>query len=510
MKKRLKFQASVLLFLILFFCAARLSSCDPVFFWNRREHLLDIVIRMFPPDFGFLPSVLSPLAATVKMSVTGTFLGTALALLLAPVCAANLKRNRICRFTVRLLVQVLRSFPALILALMATFLFGLGTFAGTVAIALYTLAIMTRLTYEDIEKTSLSACHALQAMGCGSAVACYRAVFPEITPAYLTNALYLLETNVRHSSILGYVGAGGIGLLLNEKISWREYDKVSVILILLFLAVCLIEACTAFLIRIVQHKKQIPVYARRILCLFLAGLFLLCTVTINGPDFSHTSTEAVRNMFHGLLHPDWGFFFQADKAGLGYLLLETVCISLVGTCLGAALALPLSFCSTSRLLPKPIAALFRLLIIGIRSVPFMIYGLIFIRVTGPGAFAGVLTLSVCSVGLLCKRFTEAIEALDWGPYDALRNMGVRTLPCIRYAILPQLADVFLSMSLYRFDINIREASILGLVGAGGIGAPLIFSMNQYAWNETGAIALGLVILVWVIDQVSSQIKSQKL
>lgn len=165
--------------------------------------------------------------------------------------------------------------------------------------------------------------------------------------------------------------------------------------------------------------------------------------------------------------------------------------------------------STPKLLPRPAALLFRVLIVAIRSVPFLIYGLIFIRVSGPGAFTGVLTLAVCSIGLLSKRFTEAIEALDFRAYDALRAMGVSLLPRIRYAVLPQLAPALASAVLYRFDVNIREASVLGLVGAGGIGAPLIFAMNQYAWSDVSAIFLGFVLLVWGIDVGSARLRHRR-
>ena len=98
-----------------------------------------------------------------------------------------------------------------------------------------------------------------------------------------------------------------------------------------------------------------------------------------------------------------------------------------------------------------------------------------------------------------------LDALDLRPYHALLAMGVRPLPAICHSVLPQLKPVFTSIILYRFDVNIREASALGLVGAGGIGAPLIFSMNQYAWEKAGAIMLGLILLVWFIDMVSEKI-----
>ena len=181
-------------------------------------------------------------------------------------------------------------------------------------------------------------------------------------------------------------------------------------------------------------------------------------------------------------------------------------VALAGTGLGALLAAPLAFLGTPKLLPRPAALLFRVLIVAIRSVPFLLYGLIFIRVSGPGAFTGVLTLAVCSIGLLSKRFTEAIEALDFRAYDALRAMGVSLLPRIRYAVLPQLAPALASAVLYRFDVNIREASVLGLVGAGGIGAPLIFAMNSYRWEEAGAILAGLIVLVLIVEWISTKIR----
>ena len=495
-----------LAFLLLFLAAARFTDCSVSQFWGRRSHLTDIVSAMFPPDWGYAPRILSPLLATVQMSVTGTALGALMSLLLAPLCAENLHMPRMVRLALRLVIQVLRSFPTLILALLATFLFGLGTFSGTVAITIYTFAIMTRLTYEDIETAALEPYHALCAMGTAPSKAYFRAIVPGIAPSYFANVLYLLETNVRHSSILGYVGAGGIGLLLNEKISWREYSKVGMILLLLFLTVCVIEGISGFLSQVVREERSLSPKGRHLFTWAAVLLILICTLGIQPPDFSHTSMQAVGAMLSGLTRPDWSFFFRTDTSGLGYLLLETVCIALVGTCVGMVLALPLSFLSTSRLMTKPVALLFRTVIMAIRSVPFLIYGLIFIRVSGPGPFTGVLTLGICSVGLLSKRFTEAIEALDFRAYHALEAMGIPLLLRIRYAVLPQIIPAFASAVLYRFDVNIREASVLGLVGAGGIGAPLIFAMNHYAWNEAGAIALGLIILVWVIDLLSAALR----
>lgn len=504
-KKRL---AGGFLFCVFLFAAAWFTDCSPALFWARRGHLTDLTAAMFPPEWSFLTKLAAPLWATIQMSVAGTVLGAALALLAAPLCAGCLHSPAPVRHILRAIIQITRSFPALILALLATFLFGLGTFAGTAALTVYTFAIMTRLTYEDIEAAPLGAYRALCAMGAAPVPAYFRAIVPTIAPSYLTNALYLLETNVRHSAILGYVGAGGIGLLLNEKMSWLEYGKVGMILFALFVTTCIIEGVSGLLTRIVQEERPVSPGVKRGLMVCGTLLFLLCACTVAPPDFSHTSARMVQNLLSGFLHPDWGFFFDGSTAGLGYLLLETVCIAFVGTCAGTVLALPLALLSTGRLAPRPIAAVFRLVIMAIRSVPFLVYGLIFIRVSGPGAFTGVLTLAVCSVGLLSKRFLEAIDALDFRAYHALSAMGVSPMLRVRYGILPQLAPMLASAVLYRFDVNLREAAVLGLVGAGGIGAPLVFSMNQYAWSTAAAICLGLILLVWVIDVVSGKLRKR--
>lgn len=502
-RKRVSRPLTAAAFLGIFLWAVWFTGCDLTLLWSRRGHLADIVTEMLPPEWGFTGKVLPLLWTTVQMSVTGTVLGAALAVPAAMVCAAPLPGPRPVKKLLRFFIQLLRSFPALILALLATFFLGIGAFAGTAAITAYTFAIMTRLTYEDMESAPLGPYTALRAMGASSVRAFVRSVFPEIAPAYLTNALYLLEGNVRHSAILGYVGAGGIGLLLNEKVSWREYGKVGMILLLLFATVYVMETLSGLLTRLVQQELPLGRAGRWLLGSGAAVLVVFCTLTLPPPDLSRTSLRMVRTLLAGLLHPDLELLLRLDSSGLVYLLLETVAISLVGTCVGVLFAVPLSFLGSGRFFPAPVAWCFRTLVAAVRSVPFLIYGLIFIRVCGPGSFTGVLTLAVCSVGLLCKRFSEAIDALDLRPCRALEAMGVNRLARIRHAVLPQLAPQFFSGTLYRFDVNIREASVLGLAGAGGIGAPLIFAMNQYAWNQVSTLALGMILLAWLVDQLSA-------
>ena len=197
--------------------------------------------------------------------------------------------------------------------------------------------------------------------------------------------------------------------------------------------------------------------------------------------------EVAGNILSGIFHPDTKLLFNFTTSGVAYLLLETLCIAFLGTIVGAVISVPLSFLSASNLMPRPIALIGRFAIAAIRTIPAFIYGLMFIRVTGPGPFAGLLTMSLCSIGMVSKNFIESIEDLDKRILESLDAAGCTTFQKIRYGILPQLFPDFMSTLIYRFDMNLRDATVLGLVGAGGIGAPLIFAMSAYRWNEVGSI-----------------------
>ncbi len=213
------------------------------------------------------------------------------------------------------------------------------------------------------------------------------------------------------------------------------------------------------------------------------------------------------NILSGIFHPDMSLF-NMTKNGIPYLLLETICIAFLGTVVGAVISIPFAFLTAQNLVPKPIAFIGRLIVMAVRTIPSLIYGLMFISVTGPGPFAGLMTMSLCSVGMVSKMYTEAIEDLDTKILESLDAAGCTTWQKIRHGIIPQLMPNFASTAIYRFDINLRDATVLGLVGAGGIGAPLLFAMQSYRWNEAGAVLLGLVILVLIVEFISTKIRTK--
>lgn len=254
-----------------------------------------------------------------------------------------------------------------------------------------------------------------------------------------------------------------------------------------------------------QLEKQPNTWISKALTvLFIVIVIVWASKGINFSGIKSNGVDIAKNVLSGILHPDLEMLLTEVPA----LLLETICIALIGTLIGAVLAVPLAFLSSTNIMPKWISVIGLFIIAALRTFPAFVYGLMFIRVTGPGAFAGVLTVSVISIGMIAKLFIESIEDLDTKILESLDAAGCSTFEKIIYGILPQLFTNFVSTVIYRFEINIKDASILGLVGAGGIGAPLIFAMNAFNWDEVGAILCGLIILVLVVEIISTKIRTK--
>lgn len=248
-------------------------------------------------------------------------------------------------------------------------------------------------------------------------------------------------------------------------------------------------------------------YMKIAVALIVAGLLAWSMSAVDMSNATNSNgLQVAASIIGGILHPDTELLFNLTTGGVAYLLLETMCIAFLGTIVGAVLSVPLSFMAATNLVPKPIALVVRGFIMAVRTIPAFIYGLMFIRVTGPGPFAGLLTMSMCSIGMISKMFIESIEDLDIKILESLDAAGCTMFQKIRYGILSQLFPDFMSTLIYRFDMNLRDATVLGLVGAGGIGAPLIFAMNSYKWSQVGAILTGLIILILIIEVISGKIR----
>ena len=219
-----------------------------------------------------------------------------------------------------------------------------------------------------------------------------------------------------------------------------------------------------------------------------------------------TGTEVAKGVMHGVFHPDTKLMFGTGDSDVPYLLFQTIAIAVLGTLFGAILAIPFAFLASTTIMPKPLAYIFRVFILLIRTIPSLVWALMWIRVTGPGAFCGVVTQSVCSIGMISKMYITAIEDLDTKILESLDAMGCTPFQKIRYGVLPQLTASFISTTIYRFDINLKDATTLGIVGAGGIGASLMQCLNSRRWAMVGAFIWGLMVLVLIIEFASTKIR----
>ncbi len=186
----------------------------------------------------------------------------------------------------------------------------------------------------------------------------------------------------------------------------------------------------------------------------------------------------------------------------------TVQMALWGTTFAIVIAIPLGLLAARNVTPVWIQQPVRRFLDVLRSVPDLVIGAIFVAAVGLGPFAGVMALAINTGGVLGKLFSEAVEAIERAPVEGVRATGAWPLQEIVWGVMPQVAPLWTSFALYRFEANARSATVLSLIGAGGIGQPLFDSINSFAFDQTSAIVIVIVVAVSGIDLLSQLIRSR--
>ena len=247
LRRRSRTPLIVLLLALAIYLSLEMTGFDIIV--SKFSKMLDLMKKILRPDWTFFPKVVSPLIDTIKMSILGTVIGCLLALPVAILSSSNINHNlpivSVCRF----ILALIRTLPTLIIALVCALIFSLGTFSGTVAIAIFTFGIVAKMLFESIETIDMGPFEAMEALGANKFQAFWSACVPQILPVYLSHSLYCFEMNVRASAILGYVGAGGLGITINERIGWRDYNSLGMVLLSLFVVVVAIDFFSEYLRR---------------------------------------------------------------------------------------------------------------------------------------------------------------------------------------------------------------------------------------------------------------------
>ena len=203
----------------------------------------------------------------------------------------------------------------------------------------------------------------------------------------------------------------------------------------------------------------------------------------------------------GFLKPN---FYNWDSFAAS--MVETVQIALWGTALAVLFGVPFAILSSANVCPQWIVQPVRRLMDAFRAINEIVFALLFVVAVGLGPLAGVLALAVHNIGIVAKLFSEAVEAIDPRPVEGIRATGATRLQEVVHGVIPQVMPLWSSFTLYRFETNVRSATVLGIVGAGGIGQPLFENIRSFQYGETAAIMIIIVVTVSLIDILSAQLR----
>jgi phosphonate transport system permease protein len=225
------------------------------------------------------------------------------------------------------------------------------------------------------------------------------------------------------------------------------------------------------------------------------------------PEFLLDAPEQIQD----LLQRMWPIDFDHYADGVHDALVDTLHIATLGTLLALLIAVPVGILATHRLVPwAPINWVARVVLITSRSVNSLIWALLFVGIFGPGSLAGTAAIALRSVGFMGKLIGESLEECDHKSVEAIQSVGGNWLTVLLKAYWPQVQPSFWSVLLFRWDINIRETAVLGLVGAGGIGMALDTAMNLFRWEQVSLILLSIFLVVLVVEALVTQIRRKVL
>jgi phosphonate transport system permease protein len=252
-----------------------------------------------------------------------------------------------------------------------------------------------------------------------------------------------------------------------------------------------------------DRKAQLIVWAS---WLAAAAVFVYCFQLISDKTiwaFVWDAPVQAGDLAARMVPPDWGFI-----RNLGRPMWDTINIATLGTAIAIVLAVPVAYCAARNTTPsatlvRPVALF---IIVSSRSINSLIWALMLVTIVGPGVLAGIIAIGLRSIGFCAKLLYEAIEEIDESQVEAVRATGASGAQVSLFGIVPQVLPAFAGISVFRWDINIRESTVLGLVGAGGIGLELNAAITQLYWTQVSLMLLLIIATVIVSEWVSAKVR----
>jgi phosphonate transport system permease protein len=499
----------------------------------------NLILYMFPPIFDNFPEALRTTIETIWMALIGTTLAVLLSTPLAFMAARNTSPHPTVIAVARGIIALTRAIPTLVLAAIFASSVGIGPFPGILALGLHSIGMIAKLFTEAIENTESTSRDAVMSTGAGKWQAVLTTIIPQITPSSVGTSLYRLDINLRESAVLGFVGAGGVGFLIQSELRGLDYQRAISAVTVIFIAITLIELVSARLrasiigdhlsapskqtkrsiARVANDQQKInaalasrqltlPWTYERVLRASVGVSYIVMMVvafaTIDMPLLS--AFGLVDDLAKGiaqLFPPD----FETAGSELLKGMLETTAIGIIATALGLVIAIPLGILTARNIIIRRlVVTITRGILLLIRGLPELILAVIFVAAMGLGPVPGTLALTIGTATFMAKLIGDALEEVQQAPREGVSATGASRTQEFISAVLPQALPNLVSQTLYMLDVNLRSSTVLGIVGGGGIGFLLISAIRGYETQTVGAIILVIFGIVYAIELLGAFVR----
>lgn len=457
-----------------------------------------------PPETSheFLGWLARATLETLAIATAGMALAALLAVPLAYFATAAGREHPTLNPLVRSLLIVMRGVPELVWALLFVRVFGLGPAAGVCALGLTYGGMLAKVYAEILESVDRNPALALRRGGVRRPLAILYGTLPQASRELASYSVYRWECAIRASVVMGFVGAGGLGQLMDQAMKMLNGGEAATILLTFMVLVFGADALSQTLRRGLERPPlpHLTPFGGGGMLVLLGGVTaVLASFTWLEVDLAALlSADAARSMgkfITGFYPPDLTYDWLT-RVGQG--IWETLAISVVGTLLAAAAGLALAL-----LRPRaPFTFLFNML----RSVPELVWATITVLAVGLGPWAGALALALHTSGVLGRLYAETLNNTPPAPALALHHAGSSNALAFLYGTLPGAAPQLVAYTLYRWEINIRMAAILGFVGAGGLGQLLYVTLSLFQYAQAATVILAMLILSAAVDQCSAWLR----
>ena len=491
--------------------------------WSNATRFFDRVGVISFPAPGEL---LYLTALTVGLVLLGTLFAAIFSVPLAWLAAANTSPGRGWMVFARFLGVAIRAVPDVVLAMVFVLMFSLGTLPGILAIGIHSIGMISKMFADAIEQIDDGPRLAIRAAGGTRLQEFFSGVLPQVLPSWVATVLHRNDINLRGSVILGYVGVAGLGLEMSYAFKSLNYSLGLGIALVIF-ALCVVMEIVSSAVRTVmlgfaptRHGigdlllRRIGVtgvtadasrrpwtYARirnavwgALAVLIVIGSIWICDIKWGDilTFWSYLPETAAK-----FWPPSFGSYdAPVMLAAMG----ETIAIALAATILTLLASIVIGSLAARNVAPNPrVRAGFRLVLVTIRGIPEIILAIVLIVVTGLGTQAGTIALAIGGIGLLGKLLADSLEEVRPGPEQALRAAGATRLQVYAGATAPQGMKALIGHSFYMLDTNIRAATILGLVGGGGVGYYLLNAGQGSRYDLVATIVLMILVTVVMVE-----------